>query len=78
MELRNQTDHIALLSLMMVGKLAKRLSETGHLDGETANDIHKLVQGVRLHAKNAGLEDLNILFDNVDKALSNQREKTAA
>ena len=69
MELKNQSDHVALLSLMLVGVLTKRLTETGQLDGESANQIHRLVQGVRTHAEHAGLQDLNVLFDNVDRSL---------
>lgn len=69
MELKDQTDHIALLALMISGVLAKRLIEVGQLDQETASHIHRLVHGVRLHAKNAGMSDLNVLFDNIDKAL---------
>ncbi len=73
MELKNQTDHIAILSLMMVGVLTKRLVEVGQLDKATAEQLHKLVVGVRTHAKSVGLADLNILFDNVDKQLSEQK-----
>jgi len=73
MQLRDQTDHIALLSLMMVGVLTKRLVEVDQLDKATADELHKLVQGVRIHAKNAGLTDLNILFDNIDKSLAERR-----
>jgi hypothetical protein len=72
MELRDQADHIALLSLMMVGVLTKRLIEVEQLDKATAEHLHKLVQGVRIHAKAVGLTDLNVLFDNIDKALSEQ------
>jgi len=74
MELKDQADHIALLSLMIVGRLTKRLIEIGQLDRETAEQIHRLVQGVRIHAKNSGLEDLNVLFDNVDKSLEELRQ----
>ena len=73
MELRDQADHIALLSLMMVGVLTKRLIEVEQLDKATAEHLHKLVQGVRIHAKAVGLTDLNVLFDNIDNALSEQR-----
>ena len=73
MELRDQADHIALLSLMMVGVLTKRLIEVQQLDKATAEHLHKLVQGVRIHAKAVGLTDLNVLFDNIDSALSEQR-----
>jgi hypothetical protein len=75
MELKDQTDHIALLSLMIVGVLTKRLIEVDQLDQETAEHIHRLVQGVRVHAKNAGLSDLNVLFDNIDRSLEEQRVK---
>lgn len=69
MELKNQSDHVAILSLMMVGILIKRLNELGQLDEDTRRHLHRLVAGVRLHANNAGLADLRILFDNLDKAL---------
>ena len=74
MELRDQADHIALLSLMMVGVLTKRLIEVQQLDKATAEHLHKLVQGVRIHAKAVGLTDLNVLFDNIDNALAEQRD----
>lgn len=70
MELKNQTDHVALLSLMMVGVLTKRLSDVGQLDDDTAEHLHRLVQGVRVHANHAGLSDLRILFDNIDKSMT--------
>ena len=69
MNLENQTDHVAILALMMVGVLTKRLDEVGYLDDATAKQLHKLVGGVRQHAKNSGLDDLNILFDNIDRSL---------
>ena len=78
MELKNQSDHVALLSLMLVGVLTKRLTETGQLDDETAGQIHRLVQGVRIHARHAGLEDLDVLFDNVDRALERQKAQSQA
>jgi hypothetical protein len=55
---------------MIVGQLAKRLIEIDQLDRETAENIHRLVQGVRIHARNAGLADLNVLFDNIDRTLT--------
>lgn len=69
MELRDQTDHIALLSLMLVGVLTKRLIETGQLDDDTADHIRRLVEGVRIHAANHGLSDLNVLFDTIEQSL---------
>ena len=71
MQLKDQADHIALLSLMIVGQLTKRLIDIDQLDLETAENIHRLVQGVRIHARNAGLADLNVLFDNIDRTLTN-------
>ena len=65
----NQTDHIALLALMIAGTLVKRLHELGQLDETTVRHVHQLVSGVRIHAKNAGLTDLNVLFVNLDRAL---------
>lgn len=73
MELKNETDHIAILSLMMVGLLTRRLIEVGQLDKTSAEQLHKLVAGVRTHAKSIGLTDLNILFDNIDKQLSEHK-----
>lgn len=69
MEPKTATDHIAILSLMMVGVLTKRLNDTGQLDETTAGHLHKLVQSVGHHARSAGLNDLNVLFNNIDKAL---------
>jgi hypothetical protein len=77
MELKNQADHIAMLSLMMAGVLTKRLIEIGQLDTATATHLHKLVLGVRTHAKEVGLTDLNNLFDSVDKKLSEQLAQSA-
>ena len=69
MEPRDQTDHIAILALMMVGVLTRRLREAGHLDEETRSHLHQLVQSVRTHAATAGIQDLKSLFDNIDKSL---------
>lgn len=66
----DQTDHIAILSLMMVGVLTKRMKELGQLDDETEKHLHGLVRSVREHARKSGIEDLNVLFHNIDKALS--------
>ena len=73
MQPESQTDHIALLSLMLVGTLIKRLEEVGQLDDATAHQIHRLVDTVRIHAKSSGLTDLKILFDNIDRALGDRR-----
>lgn len=69
MELRDNTDHIAILALTMVGVLTKRLRDLGDLDPATSHQLQKLARGVRLHASHAGLDDLKILFDNIDRAL---------
>ena len=69
MELANQSDHMALLALMISGVLIQRLDQIGQLDEETARRLHKLVVGVRIHAKSRGLTDLNTLLDNVDHVL---------
>lgn len=69
MEPKNQTDHIAILSLMMVGVLTKRLKDLGQLDKDTSDHLHRLVTSVRDHAESTGIEDLHILFKNIDKAL---------
>jgi Ni,Fe-hydrogenase III large subunit len=66
----NQTDHIAILSLMMVGVLTKRMKELGQLDTETARHLHRLVKIVGEHARSSGVADLQILFDNIDNALA--------
>lgn len=72
MELKNQADHMAILSLMMVGVLIDRLIEIDQLDKATAEHLHRLVIGVRTHAKSVGLTDLNSLFDNIDAKLTKQ------
>ena len=66
----DSTDHIALLSLMMVMVLARRLNEIGQLDDATRNQLHKLVSGVRTHANSRGLEELKVLFDNMDLSVA--------
>jgi hypothetical protein len=58
---------------MLAGVLTKRLVETGQLDDRTAEHIHRLVQGVRIHARNADLTDLDVLFDNIDHSLEAKR-----
>jgi hypothetical protein len=72
MELANQSDHIAMLALMISGVLIQRLNQLGQLDETTARQLHQLTAGVRTHAKSRGLTDLNILFDNIDRALGDK------
>jgi hypothetical protein len=74
-QLENQTDHIAMLALMLVGVLIRRLEEIGQLDMATERQLHKLVGAVRTHAENAGHSDLHVMFDNIDRALG-KRERT--
>jgi hypothetical protein len=69
MQPENQTDHIALLSLMICGTLVKRLNELGQIDEATGQRLHHLVRAVRTHAEGRNLSDLHILFDNIDVAL---------
>jgi hypothetical protein len=78
MKLENQSDHIALLSLMLAGALTKRLVEIGQLDNRTSEHIHRLVQGVRIHAKHASLTDLDVLFDNIENSLETRRTSTGS
>jgi len=66
----NPTDHIALLSLMMVGVLARRLNDLGQLDDDTRRHLRRLVDGVRTHADNRGLDDLKVLLDNMEKSVA--------
>lgn len=75
MKLENETDHIAILSLMISGLLLRRLNEIGQIDEETAKHLHHLVGGVRRHATASQIEDLNVLFDNIDRALA-ARDRT--
>ncbi|WP_317930484.1 hypothetical protein [Halioxenophilus sp. WMMB6] len=70
MEPRNPTDHIAILSLMMVGVLTKRLKEVGQLDDDTSRHLHKLVKSVGEHAESLGIEDLSALFHNIERTLA--------
>ncbi len=74
MQLQNQTDHIAILALMIVGVLVERLDHLGHLDDATTKHLHRLVNGVRTHARASGLTDLKILFDNIDRSLGERVE----
>lgn len=70
MELKDGTDHVAILALTMVGVLVKRLNDLGQLDAATQKHLLALSKGVRLHASHYDLPDLKILFDNIDKALA--------
>ncbi len=72
MQPENQTDHIALLALMIAGVLIRRLDQVGQLDQDTSRQLHKLVAGVRTHAKGRGLTDLDVLFDNIDRSLGSK------
>ena len=74
MQPANQTDHIALLALMICGVLTKRLQELGQLDEATISLLSHLVKAVRTHAKSHGLSDLDVLFDNIDRALGEHNE----
>jgi hypothetical protein len=65
----NQTDHIALLALTISGILIKRLNDLGQLDEATSRHLRQLIKGVRTHARSRNLDDLNVLFDNIDDAL---------
>lgn len=71
MQPENQTDHVALLALMICGTLTKRLNELGQIDEATAKRLHHLVKAVRIHAERHNVHDLSILFDNIDLALAN-------
>lgn len=70
MELQDQTDHIAILALMMVGVLTKRMKELDQLDDDTSAHMHRLISTVREHANATGIVDLKILFDNIDKSMN--------
>jgi hypothetical protein len=78
MEPENQTDHIALLALMICGTLIKRLDELGQLDEATARRLHRLVATVRTHANRHNATDLKILFDNIDLSLGDSRPAAAS
>lgn len=69
MQPESQTDHIALLALMICGTLIKRLSDLGQIDPATGQRLHHLVKAVRMHAESRDLHDLHILFENLDLAL---------
>jgi hypothetical protein len=69
MQPENQTDHIALLALMICGTLIKRMNELGQLDEATAGRLHHLVKAVRTHAEGHDVNDLRILFENIDLAV---------
>ena len=73
MQPENQTDHIALLALMICGTLIKRLNELGQIDESTANRLHHLVKAVRIHAEGHDVNDLGVLFENIDLALENKK-----
>jgi len=55
---------------MMVGVLARRLNDLGQLDDDTRRHLRRLVDGVRTHADNRGLDDLKVLLDNMEKSVA--------
>jgi RIO-like serine/threonine protein kinase len=78
MKLENETDHMAILALMISGLLLRRLNELGQIDEVTANHLHQLVAGVRRHAAISDLGDLNVLFDNIDRSLGSREQAAVA
>ena len=68
MQIENQTDHIALLALMISGTLVKRMNALDLLDEDTKNHLHKLVNGVRVHAEHRDIQDLQALFANLERS----------
>ncbi|MEO6091896.1 MAG: hypothetical protein ABIT04_02065 [Novosphingobium sp.] len=78
MEPETQTDHIALLALMICGTLIKRLDDIGQLDEPTGRRLHHLVNAVRTHANSHNAADLKILFDNIDLSLGDKGARAAA
>lgn len=69
MQPETPTDHIALLALMICGTLIKRMNELGQLDEPTAHRLQRLIKSVRTHAESHHVNDLRILFENVEIAL---------
>ena len=67
-----------MLALTISGVLVKRLNELGQLDEATARHLHRLVDGVRAHARSRNISDLNVLFDNLDGALGEKIEAKTA
>lgn len=72
MQPESQTDHIALLALMICGTLIERMNDLGQLDEATASRLHHLVKAVSIHANRHDVTDLDILFRNIDRALGNK------
>lgn len=71
MEVQTPTDHIALLSLMMVRVLCRRMQELGLLDDKTRRHIIRLVKGVQSHAEHENV-NISVLLDNLVKAAGHE------
>ena len=69
MQIETPTDNIAILSLMMTAALARRLNELGQLDELTRKRLRHLVRAAKTHAHLGSGDDLDLLFDQVDKKL---------
>lgn len=71
MEPQTPTDHIALMSLMMVRILCRRMHELGLLDQETRRHIVRLAKVMRSHAETEKV-DISVLLDNLIKAAGHE------
>lgn len=78
MQIDKPTDSVAILALMMAGVLAERLVELGQLDEATKRRLHHLVTAVRTHAHLSGGDELDDLFNQIEKKLDFAPDAAAA
>jgi hypothetical protein len=69
MQIDKPTDNVAILALMMAGVLTERLVELGQLDEATKRRLHHLVAAVRTHSHLSGGDELDDLFNQIEKKL---------
>jgi len=71
MEPQTPTDHIALMALMMVRILCRRMNDLGLLDIDTRRHIVGLAKVMRSHAESEKV-DISVLLDNLIKAAGHE------
>jgi hypothetical protein len=69
MQIKTPFEHVALLSLMMVKILTKRLQELDQLDKATITHLHHLVVTVKAHADFGGGHELDVLLGELERDL---------
>ena len=77
MQIDKPADNIAILALMMAGVLTERLNELGQLDKATCRRLRHLVSAVRTHSHLQAGDELDDLFNQIERRLGDPTPPTA-